>query len=222
MKRLVLFDIDGTLITGGGVWRDAFEDSVADLLPGAKIPRIAFGGRTDPWICRELLRATGVPEGEFDSWSERILRGYLERARALLETRRQEVRILPGVEDVLRSLSDCPEVCLGLLTGNIREGARLKLQCVGLSRYFPFGVYGDDHWDRYQLPAIAVDRARGELGATYGGKQVVIIGDTIHDVNCGKSIGARSIAVGTGHRVTAEELLAENPDFYFEIGRAHV
>ena len=116
---------------------------------------------------------------------------------------------------MLERLARHPEILLGLLTGNVRHGAELKLSTVGLQDYFKVGVYCDDHPDRYEMPAIAVDRVHQQFGRRFSGKEIVIIGDTIHDVNCGKSIGVRSIAVGTGHGVPLEDLLAQEPDYYF-------
>jgi phosphoglycolate phosphatase-like HAD superfamily hydrolase len=143
-------------------------------------------------------------EGRIDA----VLRGYLDRAKAAVASRAHEVRVLPGVVELLTRLRSHADVTMGLLTGNVREGAWIKLGCVGLREPFGFGdrhveragfgAFGCDHWDRYELPRIAVERARSELGIEFGGKQVVIIGDTIHDVGCGQRIGARAIGVGTG------------------------
>jgi phosphoglycolate phosphatase-like HAD superfamily hydrolase len=126
------------------------------------------------------------------------------------------MRVLPGARELVDALRDRADVCVGLLTGNVREGAELKLGAVDLWQKFRLGAYGDDHWDRYRLPAIAVARAREELGIDFVGQQVVIIGDTIHDVRCGQSIGVRTIAVGTGFGIDEGELLASNPDYFFK------
>ncbi len=230
MNRLVLFDIDGTLLRGGSLWGDSFIRSIKAEFPdlasspgtGEKIARIKFGGKTDGQICREVLTAAGLSLEEAIAATPRIVEGYLRRAREGLVVRAHEMCVLPGVVEVLRGLAAEPSVCLGLLTGNVEAGAHLKLETAGLLEFFhdgsgfKLGAFADDHHDRYELPLIAVKKAQQRLGIRFEGKQVVVIGDTIHDVNCGKSIGVRAIAVGTGHGVTREELVAENPDFYFD------
>lgn len=214
-KRLVLFDIDGTLLWGGPLWKECFLGALAHCHPELTFPVIPFGGKTDVQICRELMAEGGFTPERIDAEMSRVVEEYLRRATVAAATRASEVTVLPGVREILEELSRASEVILGLLTGNVRAGARAKLACVGLDSYFPFGVFGDDHWDRYRLPQLAVDRARERTGLSFSGKQIVIVGDTIHDVNCGKSLGARSIAVGTGKNVPLEELLAQNPDYYF-------
>lgn len=216
-KRLILFDIDGTLIGGVKVWGQSFLDSIRRVIPGFEPPPIAFAGRTDGWILRELLKDLRHDEDAFTTMSREILQSYLALARERTQSLPEPVRPLPGVIPCLEQLHAHPEIELALLTGNIREGAFLKLQSACIEHYFESqpGAFGDDHWDRYELPAIAVSRAREFLGQAYEGKEIVIIGDTVHDVNCGKSLGVRTIAVGTGARICQNELLAQNPDFYF-------
>jgi phosphoglycolate phosphatase-like HAD superfamily hydrolase len=213
---LVLFDIDGTILWGGPLWRECFHGALEECFPDLDFPYIPFCGKTDLQIAREVLAAAGFNETDIDGGMRRVVDVYVGRAKIAAATRAHEVTVLPGVREVLERLASHPGVVLGLLTGNVRSGAAAKLACVGLDGFFKIGVYGDDHWDRYKLPPLAVSRAKSELGYEFSGKQVVIIGDTIHDVNCGKSIGVRSIAVGTGRNIAMEELLAQNPDYYFK------
>ena len=232
-RRLVLFDIDGTILHGGKLWAECFMASFKECCPDGELRKIPFSGKTDRQICRELMQAAGlwsagIAPGESPAHEERIdaiLRGYLDRCKASAVSRAGEVKLLPGIERLIGALKERPELSLGLLTGNVREGAALKLASVGLGEHFGFGVFGDDHWDRYELPAIAVARARRELGLEFAGKQVVIIGDTIHDVGCGQSISARAIGVGTGHPEARARVFAAwqgrcpedpRPDHYFE------
>ena len=215
-SRLVLFDIDGTILWGGPLWRECFHGALEECFPELDFPIIPFCGKTDLQIAREVLALSGFDEDGVERSMRHVVEVYVGRAREAAATRAHEVTLLPGVREVLEELARRPEVVLGLLTGNVRSGAEAKLACVGLKDFFKFGVYGDDHWDRYKLPPLAVTRAKAELGLEFEGKQIVIIGDTIHDVNCGKSIGVRSIAVGTGRNIPTEELLAQNPDFYFK------
>lgn len=216
MKRLVLFDIDGTILNGGALWRECFEGAMAACFPGMKWPRISFSGKTDRQICREFFEAMGVAPDRIDTDTDRVLDAYLSRADECLRHRAAEVAELPGVRRLLESLSGTSEVVLGLLTGNVERGAKLKLQALAMDQYFLFGAYGDDHWDRYELPAIAARRAQEVCGKRFSGKEIVIIGDTPHDVNCGKSIGVRAIAVGTNSSIKKEALHAAEPDAYFD------
>lgn len=215
-KRLVLFDIDGTILWGGPLWKECFLGAMANFFPNLLFPKVSFGGKTDIQIAREMLAAMGLDEAQVEDHMHKVIDLYIERACVAAATRAHEVSLLPGAREIIEKLATHPEVMLGLLTGNVRKGAHAKLSCVKLAHHFKVGVYGDDHWDRYRLPEIAVLRVRDQFGQDFSGKQVVIIGDTIHDVNCGKSIGVRSIAVGTGHKVPTEELLAQNPDYYFK------
>lgn len=215
-KRLVLFDIDGTILWGGSLWKECFLGAMSHYFPNMNFPAVSFGGKTDVQIAREMMADLGLTDHQVEKAMQAVVEMYVERACAAATSRAHEVKVLPGVREIIKELDGHPEVLLGLLTGNVRKGAHAKLSCVGLVHHFKFGVYGDDHWDRYKLPKLAVERARSEFGHEFSGKQIVIIGDTVHDVNCGKSIGVRSIAVGTGRNISTEELLAQNPDFYFK------
>lgn len=215
-KRLVLFDIDGTILWGGPLWKESFLGAMAHYFPNLNFPAVSFGGKTDIQIAREMMAGLGFNEAQIEESMHRVVDLYIQRATEAAQTRAHEVRVLPGVREILDELHKHPDVLLGLLTGNVRPGAHAKLSCAGLQHYFKVGVYGDDHWDRYRLPELAVKRVHEEHGLKFAGKQIVIIGDTVHDVNCGKSIGVRSIAVGTGRNIPTEELLAQNPDFYFK------
>jgi len=131
------------------------------------------------------------------------------------EIRPENVKVKPGVEALLARLAGEPSATLGLLTGNLERGARIKLEPVGFNRYFPFGAFGSDHHDRYCLPAIAVARARQTTGFDFHGKAIVVVGDSIHDVGCGRSLGVKTIAVSTG-LTPAAALARERPDHLFE------
>lgn len=215
-KRLVLFDIDGTILWGGHLWKESFLQSFEHHFPALKFPAVPFCGKTDVQITRELMELAGFSKEKIDESMNLIVEGYVTRACEAAKTRAAEVIVLPGVREILAALASRTDICLGLLTGNVRRGAYAKLKCVGLDHYFRFGVFGDDNWDRYKLPTLALERAKIELGLSFAGKQLVIIGDTIHDINCGKSVGARSIAVGTGINIPRDDLLAQSPDYFFK------
>jgi phosphoglycolate phosphatase len=212
--RLVLFDIDGTLLSAGRAARDsvlAALEAVYGWKADPDAPRRGkydFSGKTDPQIVRELVSGdVGADRCEADL--SRVLDRYLEELRQRLAP--GAVVVKPGIAPLLERLAREPGVQLALLTGNLEAGARMKLEPPGFNGYFPFGAFGSDSADRYQLPAVAVERARRHGGREFVGKSVVIVGDSVHDVACGRSLGVRSVAVATGP-TTAETLAAEGPD----------
>ncbi len=212
-RKLVLFDIDGTLVTDGGASRDAFADGLATVYGyDGDIDRYDFSGKTDPQITHMVLGDHGLGAAEIDKrltelWTH-YLRGLERNATA------SRVRVLPGIERLLERLATDPSIMLGLLTGNIEPGARLKLGPHSLNRYFPFGAFGSDSPRREELPPIAVERAMKIDGHRFHGEEVVIIGDSIYDVRCGVPHGATTIAIASG-RTSAELLRAENPTHFF-------
>jgi phosphoglycolate phosphatase len=217
-RRLVLFDIDGTLLSAGRVARDAILRSLKTSFDWAYTPdhedrgKFDFSGKTDPQIVRELVLGD-VGHDRFERDLDRALELYLEELeRQLLPG---TVVPKPGIVELLRRLGDEPRVTLGLLTGNLERGARLKLAPPGFNPYFPFGAFGSDSADRYELPPIAVERAFDRTGFRFEGKSVAIVGDSIHDVACGRSLGVRAVAVATGI-TSPERLAAEKPDAIFQ------
>jgi phosphoglycolate phosphatase len=215
MQRLILFDIDGTLLTSNGVAARAFRAALEEVF-GTSGPRggYSFAGKTDPQIARDLLRAAGIDEPRVQQGLEAAWELYLE---ALARDCRSEcVQVYPGVHRLLDRLEEAPErALLGLLTGNMREGARIKLQAGGIDfGRFRVGAFGSDHAERRELPAIAIRRAEELLGHRFTGKSVVIIGDTPLDIACGEHLGVRTIAVATG-TYSEEELERCGPDYLF-------
>ena len=215
MTRLVLFDIDGTILSSNGAAAKAFRQALHDVF-GTAGPRegYSFAGRTDPEIARDLLTMSGLGAERIALGLERVW----DRYTMLLtdEFRRITATVYPGVHELLNRLeaSDSLSV-VGLLTGNVVEGARLKLRSAGIDfDRFRVGAFGSDHPDRRELPAIAIERAEASLGRRFGGKEVVIIGDTPFDISCGEHLGVRTIAVATGNYL-AEDLATCGPDFLF-------
>lgn len=210
--RLVLFDVDGTLLSAGRAARESIGAALAEVLGWeGSSDENDFSGKTDPQILRELVMES-VGRARLEAALDSIFDRYVEELSRRL--RPDAVVVKPGVPALLDRLAGDPRVTLGLLTGNIERGARLKLEPAGLNRYFPFGAFGDDSADRYHLPAIAVARARERTGRDFHGPSVVIVGDSVHDVACGRSLGARAIAVATGP-TPAELLEAERPHALF-------
>jgi phosphoglycolate phosphatase len=212
--RLVLFDIDGTLITDGGASRDAFASAlVATYAYKGDVDRYDFSGRTDPQIAHMVLRDDGIDDAAIAAKLDDLWRAYLGGLERNIG--RGTVRALPGIHELVETLAGREGVTLGLLTGNIEPGARLKLLPADLNRYFPFGAFGSDSAKREELPPFAVARAAQRHGHAFAGEDVVIIGDSIYDVRCGTPHGATTIAVASG-RTSAEKLRAENPTHFFE------
>jgi phosphoglycolate phosphatase-like HAD superfamily hydrolase len=214
LRRLVLFDIDGTILTDRGASRSAFADALASVYGyDGDLSRYDFSGRTDPQIAHMVLRDAGHSAEDIDSALPRLWEIYL--ARLERNATPERVRVMPGIRELLAELAVHGDIVLALLTGNIEPGARLKLGGAGLNDYFPFGAFGSDSPDRNDLPPIAMQRASQQLGKEFRGEDVVIIGDSIYDVRCGVPYEATTIAVASG-KTPAETLRAENPRHFFE------
>jgi phosphoglycolate phosphatase-like HAD superfamily hydrolase len=211
--KIVLFDIDGTLVTMAGAAQDAFTRALTEAAGRSIRPDgYSFSGRTDPQIARDILARHGVAGEALEAAIPETIRLYLKYFAADLP-HRAGARVLPGVTALLDALASRPEARIALLTGNVEPGARLKLGHFGLTPYFDFSVscFGNDDPDRYHLPGIALERARRAHGPAITGAQLVLVGDSEHDVLCGRGIGARSVAVGTGW-TPLETLRALGPD----------
>ncbi|HEV7573359.1 MAG TPA: HAD family hydrolase [Thermoanaerobaculia bacterium] len=211
--RLVLFDIDGTLVSDGGASREAFAEGLAEVYGfRGDVRHYDFSGRTDPQIASMILRDAGWDcadvEARFPALWNHYLVGLARKAPG-------RVRALAGIGALLDAVSADERLTLALLTGNIEPGARLKLGAIALNDYFPFGAFGSDSPRREELPPIAVERAAAITGVEFRGSDVVIIGDSIYDVRCGVPHSATTIAIASG-KTPAETLRAENPDHFFD------
>ena len=197
MRRVVLFDIDGTLISGGPA-KDAFCEAMLETF-GTKgaVDKVSFAGKTDPQIVRELLAGVGYDSARVESSLPDLFRRYLGKLEAHLPNR--PVDVLPGVPELLTALSEMEDIGVALLTGNIAGGAKLKLRSAALWGHFKLGSYGSDHEERDQLPAIALERARRAWRETIELSDAIVVGDTPRDVSCGRREGTRTLAVATGY-----------------------
>lgn len=215
MQRLILFDIDGTILTTNGAAARAFLHALRQVFGTAgPIESHSFAGKTDPQIALELLSAAGLEEAEVHAGLPAVWEAYLAELEREIAT--ATIQVFPGVMPLLERLeADRSRTALGLLTGNIQQGARLKLDTAGIdSRRFTVGAYGSDHAVRSELPRIAVERAEQRFGHRFEGKSIVIIGDTPADIACGESLGVRTIAVATGS-YSEPQLAACGPDHLF-------
>jgi phosphoglycolate phosphatase-like HAD superfamily hydrolase len=196
MNHLVLFDIDGTLVRGGPA-KGAFELAMRVVFGTAGlIDGYDFSGKTDPQIARELLRGAGWKDEEIDTGLDDLWEEYLGELEKRLPD--HPMTVLPGVEELLEHLVDRGDVALGLLTGNIIRGARLKLDSVGLMEYFPVGGFGSDAEAREELPPVAMRRASRNWGKDFTASAVVVVGDTPLDIACGRHWGTKTVGVATG------------------------
>jgi phosphoglycolate phosphatase-like HAD superfamily hydrolase len=201
--KLVLFDIDGTLLWTDGAGRRAIQRALVDEAGTAgPINSYRFDGKTDPQIVGDLLSLAGHSGAENASLIQAVCRRYVGHLRAELERPTQTTRLMAGIADLLAALEPHEagrRALVGLLTGNVAPGAVLKLRSAGLDpARFRVGAYGSDSARRAELPAVAAARAAALTGASFAESDVVIVGDTPDDVACGRPIGARSIAVATG------------------------
>jgi phosphoglycolate phosphatase len=213
MVRLVLFDIDGTLVHTGHAGTQAFKKTFAtefNLHHGTE--KIKFAGRTDVSLVREFFKIHALPETpeHFAQFFERYV-FWLDHILA-----HSNGSVCHGVREFIRDLQTLPNPpMLGLLTGNIRLGAEIKLRCFGLWEIFQFGGFADDNEDRDQIAAAAFERGKRVLGKNLMAEEIVVIGDTPFDIRCGKFIGAKVLAVATGG-ATLEELKKHKPDWAVE------
>jgi len=206
------FDIDGTLLNTGGAGQSAMEAALAaEFQTNGPVEGIHFAGRTDRAIVSDFFTYFGVDPND-NTWS-RFMQAYLTHLPEFLRNRNGLV--LPGIARLLKELARREDVFLGLLTGNFRDGARLKLQHYELFDFFTFGGFGDEHHNRDDVAREALQAAERHVGGRLEPERVWVIGDTPADVQCARAIKARAVAVATGS-YAAHELEAVTPDHFFE------
>jgi phosphoglycolate phosphatase-like HAD superfamily hydrolase len=218
--HICFLDIDGTLVRTGGAGQAAFAQTLAEDFGIPEIDgNVGFSGRSDRAIAMDLFKSHGLEPSE-ENW-QRFCTGYLARLENQL--RRHDGRVLPGVVEFLNALQARGDVAIGLLTGNLREGARRKLGHYGLWHWFPFGGFGDAHCERCDIAVAAMASAKRYLadsgkstnGHAPANRRVMVIGDTPFDVQCGRTINACCVGVPTG-TVSADALRASNPDVFVD------
>lgn len=212
--KLFLFDIDGTLVRTAGAGRASMERSFEELYGIPKgFEGVEMMGRTDPSIFEEALTNHGLKYKEADALTFRDR--YFTILEDEIETKRPGKRICPGIVELLEVCKTESELALGLLTGNWKRSAMIKLHHFRLDTYFPFGAFGDDSQLREDLVPVAVERfMKATCGTRISPKDVYVIGDTPLDVACAKPYGVKTVAVATGFH-SVDELKPSGPDFLF-------
>ncbi len=203
------------MISSDGAGRRAIGRVLAERFNvPAEAANIPMSGKTDPQILTEILAVAGWNDADIEKRMGELLDIYLSILEDEIAASRYYI-IHPGVVDLLNNLHTRTDTYLGLLTGNVERGARMKLSRFELNHFFPMGAYGSDSANRMDLPAIAAKRAHKHFNIEFVPAEIVIIGDAINDVLCAKGYGAKSIAVNTG-RTSWEDLERHEPDYLFK------
>jgi phosphoglycolate phosphatase len=211
-KRLLLFDIDGTLINSGGAGMHALKLTLAERFGIADdLHDIEIAGVTDSGIVVSILQKHKIPATNENVTA--FLDSYVHFLS--VELPRREGKLLPGALELLQKLKSRPHLVIALLTGNVSRGAQLKLEHYGVWHFFEFGAFADDNQDRNRLGSFARSRAEEKHGCEFSASEIDVIGDTPRDIACGKAFGARTIAVATG-TWTREQLAEHHPDFLID------
>ncbi len=200
--HLILFDVDGTLIKGHGMGRIALERAFAEVhgVPAEDNPAVRtvlFAGNSDPYILADMARVLEVASDAYHARTGELEEAYVRHLRRTV-AQAENLAPCPGVAELLPRLDANPSLALGLLTGNIEAGARIKLDRFDLNRYFPVGGFGGDGHDRPAMARAARERAERLTGRAFAPGDVLVVGDTIHDVAAGRDNGYLTAGVATG------------------------
>ncbi|HED31987.1 MAG TPA: HAD family hydrolase [Prosthecochloris aestuarii] len=213
-KKLVLFDIDGTLLKVSGMNRRTLIDALVSVYgTEGSAGTHNFAGRMDSVIIYEVLQNAGLSRSQITKSFEKVKQIYIDLFRQ--RAKAEDIELMTGIPSLLDALAARKDILLGLLTGNFEGSGRHKLLLPSINHHFSFGAFADDAWHRNDLPSIAIKRAQQCSGNRFLPEQVVIIGDTEHDIRCAKTINANCIAVATG-TYTASSLEKHGADTVFE------
>src|SRR5207253_3916598 len=213
--RVLLWDLDGTLVRGKrfGTFKDYTAPMLESVFGTAGCLReMVVSGMTDLQIVEEALRGEGITREHINTRKDEL------KLRYIAEMKRATgngliIEAMPGAREVLQAVEKNPRYVSALLTGNIEPAAHLKLEITGLSEFFQLpGAFGDDSFDRRDLPALAAQRISEHLGASLRPEQFIVIGDTPNDIACARHFGARVVAVATGRIHSDADLRAHDPD----------
>ena len=216
--RVLLWDLDGTLVRGKRF--GTFKDYTAPMLESVfgtsgSLREMIVSGMTDLQIIEEALRCAGITREHISERKDELRRCYIREMKRAIADGAHVIEVIPGAREVLKAVDEHPRYRSALLTGNIEPAAYLKVEETGLAKYFTLpGAFGDESFDRRDLPAFAAARINRHLDAELAPGQFIVIGDTPNDVACARHFGARVIAVGTGRVHSTDEVRACNPDAY--------
>ena len=214
LKKLVLFDIDGTLLTVNSINRRILMDALREVYgTEGSAGTHNFAGKMDSVIIYEVLQNTGLSDSVIAEKFDKAKETYIEMFR--MHARHTDIILMEGIRELLDKLSASSELMLGLLTGNFEGSGRHKLLLPDINHYFSFGAFADDAASRNELPQVAVDKAYQLTGKKFSEQNIIIIGDTEHDIACARVVNAKSIAVATG-TYSSEELKKHNPHILYE------
>src|SRR2546427_12101514 len=214
--RVLLWDLDGTLVRGAryGIFKDYTVPMLESVFVTAGfLHEMIVSGMTDLQIVEEALRGEGITREQINARKHELQSCYIAEMNRATANGAHVIEAMPGAREVLQRVHEHPRYLSALLTGNIKPAAYLKLEITGLSEFFQLpGAFGDESFDRRDLPAIAAQRINEDLGAHLRSDQFIVIGDTPNDIACARHFGARVVAVGTGRVHSARDLLAHEPD----------
>lgn len=214
--RILLWDLDGTLVRGTryGIFKDYTVPMLESVFGTAGcLPEMIVSGMTDLQIIEEALRGEGITRDHIASRKEELLACYIREMRRATSNGDHIIMAMPGALEVLQAVAEHPRYRSALLTGNIQPAAHLKVEITGLAQFFKLpGAFGDESFDRRDLPAKAAHRISEHLGGNLAPEQFIVIGDTPNDIACARHFGARALAVATGRIHLQEDLQACNPD----------
>lgn len=214
-SSLLLFDIDGTLLNAGELSVEAYKKAFFDVLGESyNIRAIECSGRTDPYIVASVLELNKTNKEKDRQIIKAVHDRFVEHIKKLVKNG-YRVELLPNVLPVLERLHQQDDIAIGLLTGNLREGAFAKLQAAGIDYFFDFGAFGSDNVDRNKLGDIARKRAQQKFNTLFSQENIWVIGDTVHDITCARSAGFHIAAVASGKTPYSTLAYAE-PDLLFE------
>jgi phosphoglycolate phosphatase-like HAD superfamily hydrolase len=214
--RVLLWDLDGTLVRGKryGIFKDYTIPMLESVFGTAgSLHGMIVSGMTDLQIVEEALRCEGITRECISERKDELKRCYIQEMKRAVGNGAHIIEAMPGAREVLTAVTEHPRYRSALLTGNIEPAAYLKVEITGLAEFFKLpGAFGDESFDRRDLPAIAAQRINEHLKATFTPEQFIVIGDTPNDVACARHFGARVVGVATGRIHSAAELRACKPD----------
>jgi len=214
--RVLLWDLDGTLVRGAryGLFKDYTIPMLEAVFGTAgSLGDMIVSGMTDLQIVEEALRCEGITREHIALRKDELQRCYLEQMKLAMGNGSHVIQAIPGARETLQRVDRHPRYKSALLTGNMEPAAYLKLEMTGLSEFFRLpGAFGNESFDRRDLPAIAVGRINSHLEMELAPHQFIVIGDTPNDIACARHFGARALAVATGRIHSAEELREHQPD----------